>query len=1184
MLYVGLYRNLTKTLTHLSIILLLASCNGKKQSGVDDITSLHSAPQIVALNTREGYRINPVTGDSIYPIVNSMGDTLKTGVPFPAKGRVIDPESVSKPKVIPAGTPKVFPVPQRVHKIPKTLTVIPVNEDSLKTFTPGVDTSSFVLVNSLGDTIPTGVPIPTKGKVVPCRQPQPVRASPPLMKDYASINIKCLDVEQGMNMTMITCILEDSRGNIWIGAQMSGVSMYDGETFTHFTIKEGLSGNWVTSILEDSHGNLWFVTADGGVSTYNGESFTHYTQNEGLLNDNIYCILRDNDDNLWLGSWDGGVCKFNGETFINFRSKEGLTQGNVLSILEDSHGNLWFGTWGGGVCIYDGNTFMHLTQKQGLIDDRVWSMLEDGHGNIWIGTDEGLSMYDGETLTNFTENEGLCDNHIRTIMEDSHGNLWFGTHGGVSMYNGETFTDFTQNEGLSSNRVRSILEDSRGNLWFGTEGGGVSIYYGEGFTHFTRKDGLSELLITSMHEDSSGNLWIGTWGGGVNRYDGETFSHFTRKEGLISNIILSMLEDSHGNFWFGTFEGLCKYDGKTFTYFTVNEGLSGNAIGKSFEDSHGDLWFGTQDGGVSMYNGKNFTHFTQKEGLISNWTYSIIEDSQGNLWFGSYGGLCKYDGKTFTCYTQINGLSNNNVGSIVEDSHGNLWFGARGGVSIYNGAAFMHITQNDGLSDNWVQTMVKDRNNDVWIGTTSGLNRIVLEPENDSSITKGMYSFKPVIYSYGLQDGLKGMGFYGGVLSDSKNRIWWGTDKGLTMLNINHLKTPVEPPVMQLNRIAINGQFMDYRHLDDNNRVKMRFTGVPRFYNYPLNLELPHNRNNLTFYFAAIDWPSAQKLQYSYIMEGLDKKWSAPTAEANAVYRNMPYGWYTFKVRAIGAAQKWSEPVEYTFRILPPFWLTWWSYMIYGIILLLLVRWYRGFLIKREKINADLKIKEVEVGKMQELDHMKSRFFANISHEFRTPLTLIQGPIEELRKQFQSSSNGSFELFQTVKRNTKRLQHLINQILDISKLETGKVKMQVSEGNLEQFIRPIILSFLSLAERKNIKYVYDLQVTSDIVFFDSDKVEKILYNLISNAFKFTPEGGKIRVSFEYIPSAINNTPAYITIKVTDTGRGISGENLNRIFDRFYQVSDSDSRIAEGTGLGLALTKELGRYLPGGDQR
>ncbi|MCK4989121.1 MAG: hypothetical protein KAS29_01495, partial [Bacteroidales bacterium] len=360
--------------------------------------------------------------------------------------------------------------------------------------------------------------------------------------------------------------------------------------------------------------------------------------------------------------------------------------------------------------------------------------------------------------------------------------------------------------------------------------------------------------------------------------------------------------------------------------------------------------------------------------------------------------------------------------------HGNLWFGTNGvGVCKYNGETFTTFTQKEGLSDNFITSILEDSNNNIWVGTHNGLNRLAFEQENDSDPEKGTSSYNPVIHTYGLQDGLKGIGFLGySVLLNSKKRICWTSYKGVTMLDINNLKSPTEPPVMQLNRVDINGQFADYRHLDDSNRMQMEFNGVDRFYNYPLNLVLPHNRNNLTFHFSAIDWSASQKLKYRYLMEGLDDQWNAPTAEANIEYRNMPQGRYTFKVGAIGTAQKWSEPFEYTFRVLPPFWLKWWAYLIYGFVLVLLVRWYRGFLIKREKINADLRIKEVEVCKMQELDHMKSRFFANISHEFRTPLTLIQGPVEELRKQFKGNPEGSLPLFQTVKRNTQRLQDLIN--------------------------------------------------------------------------------------------------------------------------------------------------------------
>ena len=1165
MQYSEIYKNLKKALLSIDLLLLLASCNGDRQSSLDEIAPFHPTPQIVALNTGEGYTVNPFTGDSIQPIINSLGDTIKTGVPVTARAKVIDPKSVALPKVIPAGKPIVVRAHQTVHKLPGNLTVIPVNKSSLKTFTPGVDTSSFVLFNSMGDTVPTGVPIPARGKVVPCIQTQPVRALPPLMKDNASINIKYLDVVQGMKSTQVTSILEDSRGNIWICNQGDGVSMYNGETFVHFTQKEGLSDDWVTSVLEDKQGNIWFGTL-GGVSKYDGNTFTHFSQKEGLCHNAVTSILEDSHGNLWFGTWGGGVSKLNDGCFTHFTQKEGLCHNLVFSILEDKHGDIWFGTQG-GVSIYNGLTFRHLPEKQGLINNWVWSMLEDSHGNIWVGTDDGLCLYDGETITHFTQIEGLSDNHIRSILEDSHGNLWFGTHVGVSMYDGKTFRHFTNNEGLSANRIRSIMEDSQGNLWFCTEQGGVSIYYGSSFTHITRKEGLSEPGVLSIFEDSRGNFWFGTWGGGVNMYNGETFMHFTKNEGLISNTVRTILEDNQGNIWFGTFEGLCKFNGETFTHFTQNEGLCDNNIISSLKDSQGKLWFGTDGGGVSIYDGNSFMNLTKKDGLSDNHVNAIVEDCLGNLWFGTWGGgVSMYNGETFTHYTQKEGLSSNNVRSILEDSRGNLWFGIRGeGVCMFNGENFSYFTQKEGLSDSWVISIIEDSSNNIWFGTHNGLNRLAFEPETDSVTIK----------TYGLQDGLKGIGFgENSVLSDSKNRLWWGTDKALTMLDINNLKIPIEPPVMHLNRIDIDRQFIDYRHLDDSIRMKMNFDSVAMFYNYPLNLTLPHNRNNLTFYFSAIDWFAAQKLKYSYILLGWDDKWNTPAEEANIEYRNLPQGRYTFKVRAIGAAERWSEPFEYTFKVLPPFWLTWWAYTIYTIILLLLVRWYRGFLINREKVNADLKIKEVEVKKMQELDHMKSRFFANISHEFRTPLTLIQGPIEELRTQFKGNLEGSIHLFQTVKRNTQRLQDLINQLLDISKLETGNVKLQVSRGNLVEFMKAIVLSFLSLADYRKINYEYDLPLDGEKVYFEADKIEKILTNLISNAFKFTNESGKINVGIRFLESSQNNTKDSVEIKVSDTGKGIPEALLDKIFDRFYRVGDPDTGEIEGTGLGLALTKEL----------
>jgi ligand-binding sensor domain-containing protein/serine phosphatase RsbU (regulator of sigma subunit) len=949
--------------------LLLASCYNDKQSASDEIPPLYPAPQTVALNTEEGYVINQVTGDSIQPIINSMGDTVKTGVPIPASGKVTDPSLVVRAEVIPAGKPLIVPANLNVHKIPETFTVITINKASQKTFTPGVDTSTFVLVNSTGDTIPTGVPIPITGKVIPSIQPIPVQAFPPRKNDNASINMTYLDVEQGMNTSYVFSILEDRRGNLWFGTGREGVSMYNGETFTHFSENEGLSSNYIRSILEDSHGNLWFGTYVGGVSMYNGESFTHFTEKEGLSSNNVWSILEDSHGNFWIGTDGGGVSMYNGKTITHFTKKEGLSDNQVYSILEDSHGNLWFGTFDGGVSMYDGESFSHFTENEGLSNNWVRSIFEDSQGNLWFGTGGGgVSMYNGETFTHFTTKEGLCNNYVYSILEDSQGNFWFGTNGGVSIYNGETFTHFTENEGLSSNNLRSILEDNHGNLWFGTEGGGVGMYKGETFMHFTKKEGLSDNLVNSILEDSHGNLWFGTREGGVSMYDGESFTHYTAKEGLISNNVRSIMEESNGNLWFGTGGGVSMYNGVTFTQFTENEGLSDNRVRVILEDSHGNLWFGAREGGISMYNGETLTHFTTKEGLSHNDIWCMLEDSNGNLWIGTTGGgVSLFNGETFTHFTEKEGLSDNWVLSILEDSHGNLWFGTEGGgVSMYNGETFTHFTTKEGLSNNNIRSIIEDSNSNIWLGTLKGLNHLVFDPASisgkmnslfTSSITQDSIKvavFNPEIHNYGKQDGLKGMDFYpNSVLLDSKNRLWWGSGQSLIMLDSHNLPKPAEVPTMQLNRIEINEQFVDYHHLKGRTGTGMKFDDVAKFYNYPLNLELPHSSNHLAFYFSAIDWSAPHKLKYSHKMEGVNDHWTLPKTEAKADYRHMPYGTFTFKVRAIGEAQKWSEPFEYTFTILPPWWHTWWAKTGYGITTLLLIigiiRWRTSSLKQRQK-------------------------------------------------------------------------------------------------------------------------------------------------------------------------------------------------------------------------------------------
>ncbi len=960
-------------------ILFLASCSESDETG-NTPPPIFPSPTIIALNTEEGYAINPVTGDSIEPIINSLGDTVKTGVPIPSKGNRILVDNVAQPQ-----TYIVPPIEQltkkdaqpNVHFVPDELMVVPINRDSLtiillEEISPN-DTGHYI-VNGTGDKVPTGVPITVQGKTVSTYQPQPIQALPPMFKDAAKSNLQYLDLDQGMNSSNVESILEDKNGNLWFGTD-GGVSKYDGELFTHFTVKEGLSNNRVKSILEDKDGNIWFGTNGGGVSRYNGESFTHLTEKEGLSNNIVRSIIEDRIGNLWFGTDGGGVSRYNGESFTHLTEKEGLSNNSVYSIKEDKIGNLWFGT-NAGVCKYDGESFTHFTEKEGLSSNRVLSILEDKAGNLWFGTDGGgVSRYNGESFTHFTVREGLSNNSVFSIIEDKIGNLWFSTWGGgVSKYNGKFFTHFTEKEGLSNNHVTSILKDIAGNLWFGTHGGGVCKYNGNSFTHYTEKEGLGSNWVLCILEDKAGNLWFSNGGEGVSRYDGQSFTHFTEKEGLSSNWVFSSIEDKSGNLWFGTYGGgVSRYNGESFTHFTVKEGLSSNWVLSILEDKAGNLWFGTDGGGVSRYNGESFTHFTEKEGLSNNRVRSILEDKNGNLWFGTNGGgVSCYNGESFIHFTEKEGLSRNRVLSILEDENGNLWFGTDGGgVCLYNGDSFTHFTEKEGLSNNIVYSITEDKNRNLWLSTHNGLNQFVrLEPvlraskervalqtlslteQEAGKINKSEFSGQ--IIRFEKNDGLKARDFFvNSVCLDSKNRIYWGSGKSLTMLDLNQHFINQHSPVIFLKQLLINEAFIDYRNISDNLGKEIEFSGVQRFENYPLNLELSSRQNSLTFHYAAIDWSAPHKIQYSYLIERIDKAWSEPTKETKADYRNLPYGEHTFKVCAIGESGEWSEPFEYSFTILPPWYHTWWArggYACAGIFLLIgTVRLRTATLKKRQK-------------------------------------------------------------------------------------------------------------------------------------------------------------------------------------------------------------------------------------------
>ncbi|MBK7407439.1 MAG: helix-turn-helix domain-containing protein [Saprospirales bacterium] len=756
-------------------------------------------------------------------------------------------------------------------------------------------------------------------------------------------------------------------------------------------------------------------------------------------------------------------------------------------------------------------------------------------------------------------------------MEDSQGDIWIGTNtAGVSRFDGATFTQFTEQEGLGYNRVWAMHEDSGGNIWFGTGSGGVSRFKDRSFVHFTDIQGLSNNKIRSVLEDSQGSLWFATEGDGVSKYDGKNITHFTEMEGLSNNYVFSMLEDSQGRLWFGTNQGANRFDGKSFTTFTVKEGLCGNSIWAMLEDSQGNIWFGSE-GGVSCYDGNFFIQYTKNEGLNVDFIFSILEDSQCNIWFGTNGGgAIRYDGNNFTHFTTSEGLCGNEVNTIFEDSHGNLWLGTECGVCWFDGKRMTSFSQNNILLSSSISSFLEDDQGNIWISTLKGIELAI------PSRVKGEQGFQ--LLDFEKPDGLQTTDFFpNSVCLDKKNRLLWGTAKGLTILDLNRFELPTAPPKnITVDQVKVNQHFLDYQRLEDRaywqslpfgKTPNPTFDSIVPFFNIPLNLTLPHQLNHLTFHFSAIDWTAPHKIKYSFFMEGLDQTWSIPQSEPEADYRNIPPGTHTLKVKAIGAAQVWSEPYEYTFTIRYPWWQTWWAYSIYGFVILTGLYALNRFWLRR-------KLQLAETLRLKELDQVKTRLYTNITHEFRTPLTVIQGVNEQIREAAETlESPGIIDKTQIVHRNSHTLLTLVNQMLDLRKLESGNLPVQMVQRDIIIYLNYLLESFHSLAEAKEIRLHFYSDETELVMDFDPEKIQHIISNLISNAIKFTPEGGEVFLT-------IKEEMERCAIRIEDTGIGIPSDQLPHIFDRFYQVDAISTRKAEGTGIGLTLTKELVKLLEG----
>ena len=934
--------------------------------------------------------------------------------------------------------------------------------------------------------------------------------------------------EQGLSQTNISSMLEDHAGNIWFGTGGAGVSRYDGKTFTNYTTAQGLAGNTVLGMMQDKSGNFWFATQGGGVSRFDGRSFTNYTKAQGLAANSVLRIIQDRSGNIWFSTAGGGVSRYDGTRFTNFTKADGLPANMVQGMIQDRAGNIWFATLGGGISRYDGKQFTNYKKTQGLASDVVWSIMQDRSGNIWCGAGgSGASRFDGKTFTNFTTKDGLSSNVVDEIMEDKAGNIWLGTlGGGINRYDGKNFIAYRTEQGLADNYIKSIIQDKAGNIWVGTNGGGVSRWDGNGFTRFTTAEGLAANIVWSIMQDKTGKTWFGTEGGGASVFDIKQFSNYSKPQGLPNSTIWSVLEDKVGNIWLGTGgSGAICFDGKLFTNYTNSQGLAGAGVMSMMQDQSGGIWFGTIEGGVSRFDGKSFTNYTTAQGLAGNNVYSIMQEKSGNIWFGTEGGgASRFDGKTFTTFSKAQGLAGSSVLSIIQDKTGAIWLGTDGGgVSRYDGSSFKNYTVAQGLADDEVYAIAEDtKRGIIWFGTNLGLSGLQPIPQSNSDTRTPVFEIFNKNTGYPLKD------LNTNALTIDRNGIIWigCGDNKLLRFDYDAMVKNNAPLNLHIERIEVNNEKISWYNLLpkagtktktdslcllnevvtsfgkvlspevlDSMRQKfgdIRFDSITAFYPVPRNLVLPYSDKNLTFEFAAINPAKPKQVKYQYKLEGYDEDWSPPGNGTTAVFGNIREGSYTFILKALSPYGVWSS-MEYTFRVLPPWYRTWWAYMIYALLIAGAI-WsliysrsqkllrekrvleekvtVRTHELKEEKEKVESTLSELKSTQAQLIQSEKmaslGELTAGIAHEIQNPLNFVNNfsevnneLIEELKTELNAGNqqeaiqiaNDISELGVKINHHGKRAEAIVKGMLQHSRLSTGQKELTDINALVDEYLR-----------------------------------------------------------------------------------------------------------------------------------
>ncbi len=1004
-------------------------------------------------------------------------------------------------------------------------------------------------------------------------------------------NFKKLNKADGISQYSVFCISEDKDGFIWFGTR-DGLNKYDGYEFKIYRKKndnKSIISNDIRVLYNDPlTKELWIGTL-GGISVYKSKTddFENFSQDpsnpNSLSSKDIRSIYRRSDGKLIIAT-SIGLSIFNDKTRKFSRIYLGQNENNnrLEALLEVNKNELWVATREGIFVLDKDYKISKLDSKFVFSKMNVTVLSKDKQGNIWIGTSSnGVYKYNinNNSVEEFSTKSGkyrINNDVIRSLLVDSKNRLWIGSFKGIDRYNILTGkldkfeANFFNEDGLSDNSIRSIYEDKRGAIWIGTYFGGVNHIdeeYNkfENFNHNPYRNSVSNNIVSSFEEDDKGNVWIGTEGGGLDYYNTTTkqFINYNLQVGIsdrVNGLNVKTLLYHKNILWIGTLNGgLINYNVITKKHKKIelknNQNVNfstGNVYGLMEDNDR--IWIAIFGHGLNILDLKSNTitpvmpNAKKAKSLTSQFCRLVFKTKNGNIYVGTSTGLnlVSLDENRFPKSFE-NVLPNIKIISHLEDRKGNLWIGSENdGLFILENdkGAFKKIDLNENVSGRNIFGIIEDEAGYLWLSTNTGLSR--MSPKDYT------------INNFDRSNGLINTEYNFHAYKKLKNQtVLFGGINGFTKFNPKDIKLNDHAPSLVFTSLIQNN--VEVSIGDGSNIIESNI-------NNTRTITFPYNQANFTIKFAALDFFNPSKNKYKYKLEGIDKDWNFTVGNPSATYTIQREGEYRFVVKGANNNNVWSKDERSVIiKVNPPFWKTWWAYLIYlislGIALRLLLRYF--------KIRESFKLEQAYNKQQEDLHQLKVKFFTNIAHEFRTPLTLIIGPLEEVIRNAEKSKNpNDLNKLTSVRKNAQRMLNLVNQLMTFQKMEEGHDPLKVRKVNINEFLLEIGTLFEDGARMKGIDFKINTTPVDEDVWIDESKIEKILFNLLLNAYKFTPKGGEIWID-KYSDSK------YLYIDVCDTGQGIPEEKKEQIFDRFYEKNTvGQENLIKGSGIGLALSKEL----------